>query len=151
MKYESPKSNNGVEFSPESSSNSKFRFVPKGLSKRAYEVIETLNNQRNCVCPSANIYIKDMTKEEVFAFSKELSDYNIGKVRFPYCTDNLEVSLMKTADDYATVYRLLKYPLNYEAFELSEDISNMAKEGYKMVKYAYIPEGECYAAKFVKD
>lgn len=151
MKYEGPKIINGVPPEQTSACFANYTFVPKGLSRVVYDCLENFHKNRHWIPCTYSLYIKDRTKEDLFNISKQLSDYNIGYIVFPSCTDTLEVHPNETADAYATEFRLLKYSSEYEGTELNEDISRMTKEGWQMVKFGYIPEANAYVAKFHKN
>lgn len=155
MKYESPQVPNEVHTSYEDQSTQNYVmgcYIPKKLMKQTYEIIEELNKNRHLIPNTFTLsFVKDMSKEEVFNLSKELSDYNIGRISFPYSSDDyLEICPMKTAEDYSTDYRILIYPPNKQTVELPIDIANMAKDGFKLVRFAYIGGSDLYAAKFIK-
>ncbi|MBL6517377.1 hypothetical protein [Leyella stercorea] len=157
MKYESPdtaKSEITPDFSCSYSCQSshispRHGFVPKGLSKHTYNVIAKLSRWGSC-----DLKIGDMTKEELFKLSKEISDLNLGTINFPATmaddTAGITVYPIVDAEDYMYEFILFKYSIQYQASELCEDILNMSKEGYKLTRFGYIPDSKCYVARFSK-
>lgn len=149
MKYESPQISRE---SCESVLHCQMQgFVPKGLNEKTYKIISALRKSTsNSFYPSADFKINGLTKEEVFIISKELSDYNLGRIVFPYNTNCLEVCPVEDPLDFATQYRILTYNIAKRDSELCKDIANMAEDGYQLVTFAYIPEANIYAGKFLK-
>ena len=129
MKYTSPKANSNIGSYPEPSPklSTGYSIIPKGLSKKAYEIIREIK-----MYGYYDLCIKNMTREELYNLSKEVSDFNLGKIEFPELNLQYGISIkpIQEIEDYALETRWLKYPLKYKESELCEDISNMAKEGY---------------------
>lgn len=153
MKYESPKISNEVYASGKQSTQNPMMgcFIPKGLMKQTYEIIEKLNKNKDCYHKSACLNnIEGISKEEIFNLSKELSDYNIGYICLPDSGEYLIVYPMETAEDYIIEHRILIYSSDKRTEELPIDIANMAKDGFKLVKFTYVKGLERYAAKFIK-
>ncbi len=150
MKYTSPKANSNIGSYPEPSPrlSTGYSIIPKGLSKTAYEIIRELKTYG-----IYDLCVKNMTKEELYNLSKEVSDFNLGKIDFPELNLQYGISIrpMQRTEDYTLETRWLKYPLNYKASELCEDISTMAKEGYHLAAFWGIYVDDCYVADFVKD
>ena len=124
-------------------------FVPKGLSKHTYNIIAKISRWG-----SYDLKIGNMTKEELFKLSKEISDFSLGTIRFPTTiaddTAGITVYPIEDAEDYMDEFILFKYSIQYQASELCEDILNMSKEGYNLIRFGYIPDSKCYVAKFSK-
>ena len=147
MKYESQQSNEVSTSTSATHSSPTIGFIPKGLMKLTYEVIERFNEKQQEIY----LEVKNMSKKDVFNLSKELSDYNIGCIVIPNTTGSyLTIRPMKYADDYSTDYRILIYSPKDREVEFPQDIISMAEEGFQLVKFAYVDEGGVYAAKFVK-
>lgn len=155
MKYESPNSDVEAKVLATSScsnngliASSGPGFIPKGLSKYAYSIITKMTKYNGY-----NLIIKDMTKEEVFNLSREISDFNLGVISFPI-TNNKEHGItiypIEDIEYYMIETRLLKYSAQYEVSELCTDICNMSEDGYKLSHFRYIPNSDCYAALFSK-
>lgn len=121
--------------------------VPKGLSRLAYNIMTRATRHNGY-----DLIIKDMTEEEVFNISKEISDFNLGVIKFPTLSylGGITIYPIEDVEDYMREVRLLKYSVQYETSELCEDISNMSKDGYKLSHFLYIPDSDCYAAQFRK-
>ena len=149
MKYTSPKANSNIGSYPEPSPklSTGYSIIPKGLSKKAYEIIREIKMYGYC-----DLCIKNMTKEELYNLSKEVSDFNLGKIEFPELNLQYGISIkpIQEIEDYALETRWLKYPLKYKESELCEDISNMAKEGYKLTAFWGIYVDNCFVAAFTK-
>jgi hypothetical protein len=157
MKYESPDTAKS-EITSDFSYSTPYRsshispvhgFVPKGLSKHTYNIIAKVSRWG-----SYDLKIGDMTKEELFKLSKEISDLNLGTINFPTTiaddTAGITVYPIEDAEDYMDEFILFKYSMQYQASELCEDILNMSKEGYNLTRFGYIPDSKCYVAKFSK-
>ena len=148
MKYTSPKANSNIESYPEPSPklSTGYSIIPKGLSKKAYEIIREIK-MYGCY----ELRIKKMTREELYNLSKEISDFNLGKIEFPEINGySIFIKPIREIEDYALETRWLKYPLEYKESELCEDISNMAKEGYKLTTFWGIYVDDCFIAAFTK-
>ena len=148
MKYTSPKANSNIESYPEPSPklSTGYSIIPKGLSKKAYEIIREIK-----MYGYYELRIKKMTREELYNLSKEISDFNLGKIEFPEINGySIFIKPIREIKDYALETRLLKYPLEYKESELCEDISNMAKEGYKLTAFWGIYVDNCFVAAFTK-
>lgn len=155
MKYEPPNSDVEAKVLAISScsntglnASSGLGFIPKGLSKYAYSIVTKMTKYNGY-----NLIIKDMTKEEVFNLSKEISDFNLGVISFPITSNKkhgITIYPMEDIEDYMTEIRLFKYSAQYEVSELCTDICNMSKDGYKLSNFRYIPNSDCYAALFSK-
>lgn len=147
MKYESQQSNEVSTSTSATHPSPTIGFIPKGLMKLTYGVIENFNKKQQIIY----LDVKNMSKKDVFNLSKELSDYNIGCIVIPNTTGSyLSIRPMKCADDYSTDYRILIYSPKDIEVELPQDITSMAKEGFQLEKFAYVDENGVYAAKFIK-
>ena len=148
MKYTSPKTNSNIVSYPEPSPklSTGYSIIPKGLSKKAYEIIREIK-----MYGYYELRIKKMTREELYNLSKEVSDFNLGKIEFPEINGySIFIKPIREIEDYALETRWLKYPLEYKESELCEDISNMAKEGYKLTTFWGIYVDDCFVAAFTK-
>lgn len=146
MKYNSPKINNTTESYSCPSPELEYVHIPKGLSKEACKIMIGIRRNRYY-----ELSIENMTKEELFNLSKEISDFNIGLVYFPASSNgSITIGPIEETDNYALDARLFKYTLNYQISELCDDICTMSKENYRLEKFSYIPEGMCYVACFTK-
>ena len=149
MKYTVVKANSyiGSYTEPSSKLSTGYSIIPKGLSKKAYEIIRGIKMYGHY-----DLCIKNMTKEELYNLSKEVSDFNLGKIEFPELNLKYGISIkpIQEIEDYVLETRWFKYPLEYKELELCEDISNMAKEGYKLTTFWGIYVDDCFVAVFTK-
>ena len=148
MKYTSPKANSNIGSYPEPSPklSTEYSIIPKGLSKKAYEIIREIK-----MYGYYKLRIEKMTKEELYNLSKEVSDFNLGKIEFPEINGyGIFIKPIREIEDYALETRWFKYPLKYKESELCEDISNMVKEGYKLTAFCGIYVDNCFVAAFTK-
>lgn len=148
MKYTSPETNSNIESYPEPSPklSTGYSIIPKGLSKKAYEIIREIK-----MYGYYELRIKKMTREELYNLSKEVSDFNLGKIEFPEINEyGIFIKPIQEIEDYGLETRWLKYPLKYKESELCDDISNMAKEGYQLTAFWNIYVDDCFVAAFTK-